>query len=69
VVSVDIATSGVPSGTTVEVKSKARIGSAPITTTVPLTNCDTQGNCLATATFNLNAGASVIEARATFQVQ
>lgn len=69
VVSVDIATSGVPSGTTVEVKSKARIGSAPITTTVPLTNCDTQGNCIATATFNLNAGASVIEARATFQVQ
>lgn len=68
VVSVDIATSGVPSGTTLEVKSKARIGADPVTSTVPLTNCDGQGNCIATATFNLNAGASVIEARATFQV-
>ena len=69
VVSVDIVTTGVPSGTTVEVKSKARIGADPVTSTVPLTNCDAQGNCIATATFNLNAGASVIEARATFQVQ
>jgi hypothetical protein len=69
VVSVDLATSGVPSGTTLEVRSKARIGADPVISTVPLTNCDSQGNCTATATFNLNAGASVIEARATFQVQ
>ena len=65
----DIVTTGVPSGTTVEVKSKARIGADPVTSTVPLTNCDAQGNCIATATFNLTAGASVIEARATFLVQ
>ena len=69
VTGVDIATTGVPSGTTVQVTAKARIGAAALVTTVPLTNCDTLGNCTATATFNLNAGAFVLEARATFQVQ
>jgi hypothetical protein len=36
---------------------------------VPLSNCDTLGACNATTTFNLGAGAYVIEARATFQVE
>jgi hypothetical protein len=69
VTGVDVATSGVPSGTSVEVKVKPRVGADPLASTVPLTNCDTQGNCSATATFNLSAGAYVVEARATFQVQ
>jgi hypothetical protein len=68
VTGVDVATAGVPSGTTVEVKVKARVGSDPLTSVVPLT-CDSSGSCAATATFNLSAGAYVIEARATFQVQ
>jgi hypothetical protein len=69
VTGVDIATTGVPSGTGVEVKVKPRVGADPMASTVPLTNCDTQGKCSATATFNLSAGAYVVEARATFQVQ
>lgn len=69
VTSVDIATSGVPSGTTVEVKVKPRLGAAPQTAVVPLDNCDAQGQCTATTTFTLSAGAYLVEARATFQVQ
>ena len=68
VTGVDVATTGVPSGTTVQVTAKARVGAAAQVTTVPLTNCDALGNCTATATFNLGAGAFVLEARATFQV-
>ncbi len=68
VTGVDVATTGVPSGTTVQVTAKARVGAAAQVTTVPLTNCDALGNCIATATFNLGAGAFVLEARATFQV-
>ena len=69
VIGVNVGTTGVPSGTSVEVKAKPRIGADPLASTVPLTNCDTQGNCSATATFSLSAGAYVVEARATFQVQ
>jgi hypothetical protein len=69
VTGVNVATSGVPSGTTVEIKVKPRVGANPLTSTVPLTACDGSGNCSATATFNLSAGAYVVEARATFQVQ
>jgi hypothetical protein len=71
VVSVDLATTGVPSGTLVEVKIKPRVGDNPLTATVPLEagSCDAQGACTAIATFNVNAGAHVVEARATFQVQ
>jgi hypothetical protein len=65
---VDITTSGVPSGTTVLVTAKARIGAPAQAVTLPLTNCDTQGQCTATATFDLIAGAYVLEARATFQM-
>jgi hypothetical protein len=68
---IGLVTSGVPAGTTVNVTVKPRVGSAPITTPivtpVTLTNCDPSGACLASATFNLAAGAYFVEARATFQ--
>jgi hypothetical protein len=66
--SVAVATTGVPSGTTVAVTVKPRIGAQPTTQTVPLTNCNQAGACTVLTTFNLNAGAHVVEARATFQV-
>jgi hypothetical protein len=71
VTSVDVSTSGVPSGTTVEIRVKPRIGAGPQTSVVPLdpANCNPQGQCTATTTFNLSAGAYLVEARATFQVQ
>jgi hypothetical protein len=68
VTGIDVATTGVPSGTTVIVTVKPRIGAVPSVSTVPLA-CDTLGNCNASATFNLSAGAYVIEARATFEVE
>lgn len=69
VTSVDLATTGVPSGTTVEVRVKPRFGAVPVSTLVPLSTCDAQGACTATTTFNLAAGVYTVEARATFQVQ
>lgn len=66
---VTVATSGVPSGTTVAISVKPRIGGLPVSQTVPLTDCNTAGACGAAATFDLAAGAYVIEARATFQIQ
>ncbi len=68
VVNVDVATTGVPSGTTVAVTAKPRIGGVTQTQTVELTNCNAQGVCTATAPFTLNAGMTFLEARATFQV-
>jgi hypothetical protein len=68
VTGVDVATTGVPSGTTVEVSVKPRMGGQAMVANIPLTACDAQGACTASTTFNLIAGAYVIEARATFQV-
>ena len=59
-------TSGVPLGTVVNVTVKPKIGGAPVTTPVTLGNCDVNGTCLASVTFDLSAGAYFIEARATF---
>jgi hypothetical protein len=67
--SVDVATSGIPGGTTVQVTVKPRLGAQPISTNVPLSTCNTAGDCQATALFTLPAGAYVVEARATFQIQ
>ena len=67
--SIDVATSGIPGGTTVQVTVKPRLGAQPLSTTVPLSTCNAAGNCQATAVFNLVAGAYVVEARATFQTQ
>jgi hypothetical protein len=69
VTGVDIATSGVPSGTTVLVTVKPRIGGNALSSTVPLATCNSAGECTATTAFSLSAGAYVVEARATFQVQ
>ena len=66
---VKVATSGVPGGTTVQVTVKPRIGGAAVAQTVPIGNCDAAGGCDAEATFTLGAGAYVVEARATFQIQ
>jgi hypothetical protein len=62
-------TSGVPSGTSVAVTVKPRVGAPPTSVTVPLQNCNASGACSAVAQFSLPAGAYVAEARATFQVQ
>ena len=64
---IDLATEGVPSGTSVEVKVKPRVGGLPITQNVTLTNCDATESCLASLTLDLAAGVYTIEARATFQ--
>jgi hypothetical protein len=61
-----LSTTGVPTGTTVNVTVKPRVGSAPIVTPVTLTSCDPSGACLANVSFNLAAGGYFIEARATF---
>ncbi|HEY2431355.1 MAG TPA: hypothetical protein VGI12_01690 [Vicinamibacterales bacterium] len=66
---IDVATSGVPSGTGVLVTVKPRLGGNPLTVTIPLNNCSAAGECLGTASFTLAAGAYVVEARATFEVQ
>jgi hypothetical protein len=66
---VDFRTSGVPSGTTVKVIVKPRIGAAPTTNTVAVTNCDGSGVCIGTTTFNLAAGSYFVEAQATFQTE
>jgi hypothetical protein len=65
--SIGLATSGVPTGTTVNVTVKPRVGPIPLTLPTTLTNCDATGACLASVNFDLPAGAYVIEARATFQ--
>jgi hypothetical protein len=65
--SIGFATTGVPTGTTVNVTVKPRVGGAPITTPVTLTSCDANGACLASVSFDLAAGAYFVEARATFQ--
>jgi hypothetical protein len=67
-IDVGVETNGIPGGTTVEVTVKARIGAAPVSQVVALSNCSTAGSCQATASFNLPAGTYVVEARATFQV-
>lgn len=61
-------TTGVPSGTVVDVTVKPRVGASALTASVPLSNCDPDGSCAASATFTLGSGAFTIEARATFQV-
>jgi hypothetical protein len=64
-----LATTGVPGGTSVQVTVKPRIGGVATAQTVPLVNCTQAGACDASTTFNLTAGAYVVEARATFQIQ
>ena len=64
----DFSTEGVPTGTSVEVKIKPRVGGAPITQNVTLANCDVEGRCLERDDRS-GCRHGTIEARATFQVQ
>jgi len=64
---IDVATSGVPSGTTIQVTVKPRVGGSVIALSATLSNCDTAGNCIVAAIPTLAAGTYVVEARATFQ--
>ena len=64
---IDVTTAGVPSGTTVTISVKPRIGGAPLVLTAPLTSCDSNGNCLVSVAPTLASGTYVVEARATFQ--
>jgi hypothetical protein len=59
-------TTGVPTGTIVDVTVKPRVGGVPVTTPVTLGNCGANGTCLESVTFDLAAGAYFVEARATF---
>ena len=58
-------TSGVPTGTTVNVTVKPKVGTGTDSRTATLTNC-TNGTCIENVTFDLAAGSYFIEARATF---
>lgn len=66
VIQVDLATSDVPAGTDVAVTVKPKIGGLPTTQNVTLASCSA-GACTAAASFDLGAGAYIVEARATFQ--
>lgn len=76
-VEIDLATSGVPAGTNVDVTIKPSPGGLPFVETATLEpmHCDGAGNCTATVVADRNddgaglpAGHYVLEARATFQV-
>lgn len=67
IVAVDVASSEVPEGTTVDVVVKPSPGGLPFTETATLGNCDGFGGCTAQVSVNLAAGRYVIEAQATFQ--
>jgi len=65
--SIDLSTSGVPAGTTLEVKVKPRVGGAPSTSTVTLSACDANSACTTSVTLDLAAGSYFVEGRATCQ--
>jgi hypothetical protein len=65
-IQVDLATTDVPAGTDVEVTVKPKVGAAPTSQNVTLASCGS-GACTAAASFDLAAGAYIVEARATFQ--
>jgi len=66
----NLATSGVPTGTTVEVTAKSRLGGGVVVTSTTLApgSCNGAGDCASAVAFDLQAGAYVVEARATFEV-
>jgi hypothetical protein len=68
-VTIDLGTTGVPSGTVVDVTVKPRVGGAPVVEPVTLqqADCDGAGNCFASAVVDLPAGAYTVEAQATFR--
>ena len=68
-VPIDIRTTGVPGGTTVEVTVKPRVGGAAVSQNAPLSACDSTGVCTTSTAFDLPPGEFLVEARATFQTQ
>ena len=64
-----LATTGVPAGTTVEVALKPKAGGAAIRDRTELnpSNCNPKGECVAFVSFELPTGAYFAEAIATFQ--
>jgi hypothetical protein len=66
IIQIDLATTDVPAGTDVAVTVKPKVGAAPVTQNVTLASC-TAGACTAATSFDLAAGAYIVEARATFQ--
>lgn len=68
VVPIGVETTNVPSGTTVEVTAKPRVGGAPIVSSATLDagNCTGAGVCSALVAPDLTPGNWLIEARATF---
>jgi hypothetical protein len=68
VIQVDLATTDVPAGTDVQVTVKPKVGALPFSQNVTLAagSC-TSGACVAATSFDLAAGAYIVEARATFQ--
>lgn len=67
-VPIEVATTDVPAGTTVEVTVKPRLGGPPqvSTATLEAAGCDAAGACAAVLAPDLAAGSYVLEARATF---
>jgi hypothetical protein len=65
-IQIDLATTDVPAGTDVEVTVKPKVGGAATSQRVTLASC-TAGACAAASSFDLVAGAYIVEARATFQ--
>lgn len=67
-IQVDLATTDVPAGTAVEVTAKPKIGRAPFSQRVTLApSACTGGACTAAVVFELDPGAYILEARATFE--
>jgi hypothetical protein len=69
VVNLQVETSNVPAGTTVEVAVKPRIGGTALRETVLLEqqNCDSAAQCIVFASFDLQSNTYFAEAQATFQ--
>jgi len=66
-VPIDIRTTGVPGGTTVQVTVKPRVGGAAVSQSAALSACDSTGVCTTSTAFDLPPGEFLVEARATFQ--
>ncbi|OLB05240.1 MAG: hypothetical protein AUH14_08980 [Candidatus Rokubacteria bacterium 13_2_20CM_69_15_1] len=66
-VPIDIRTTGVPGGTTVQVTVKPRVGGAAVSQNAALSACDSTGVCTTSTAFDLPPGEFLVEARATFQ--
>lgn len=68
-IKIQIATKGVPAGTTVEVALKPQVGGKAIRDKAELNaaNCNTKGECAAFIDFELASGSYFAEAAATFQ--